>query len=117
MALWARLYDGNRANKIFKAYFKVPDSQVFAKCDTPLQIDGTIGVIAGIPEMLVQSHEDVIDLRPALPDEQMDGRFDGVCAHGSFKLDVKRQNKGFLKWKFYPKQEIRATSIPEINLK
>ena len=87
MALWARLYDGNRANKIFKGYIKEQAyPQLFAKCYTPMQIDGTMGVTAGITEMLVQSHEGVIDLLPALPDEWDNGKFMGVCSRGGFEL-------------------------------
>jgi len=94
MALWARLYDGNRANKIFKGYIQEQCyPQLFAKCGKPLQIDGTMGVAAGITEMLVQSHEGSIDLLPALPDEWSEGRFDGVCARGGFELDFKWKNK------------------------
>jgi alpha-L-fucosidase 2 len=89
MALWARLYDGNRAEKIFKGYIKEQAyPQLFAKCFTPLQIDGTQGVAAGITEMLMQSHEGVIDLLPALPDQWKEGRFDGLCARGAFELDM-----------------------------
>ncbi len=89
MALWARLFDGNRANSIFKGYIKEQCySQLFARCGTPLQIDGTLGSAAGITEMLVQSHEGVIDVLPALPDEWSEGRFDGVCARGGFELDM-----------------------------
>lgn len=87
MALWARLYDGNRASQIFKGYIGEQSyPQLFAKCFTPLQIDGTQGVAAGITEMLIQSHEGVIDLLPALPDEWSEGAFDGVCARGGFEL-------------------------------
>jgi alpha-L-fucosidase 2 len=94
MALWARLYDGNRANKIFKGYIQEQCyPQLFAKCGKPLQIDGTMGVAAGITEMLVQSHEGIIDLLPALPDEWVNGRFDGVCARGGFELNMKWDNK------------------------
>jgi alpha-L-fucosidase 2 len=89
MALWARLYDGQRALKIFKGYIKEQAyPQLFAKCYTPLQVDGTFGVTAGITEMLMHSHEGVIDLLPALPESWSDGRFDGVCARGAFELDI-----------------------------
>jgi alpha-L-fucosidase 2 len=90
MALWARLYDGERANKIFKGYIKDQAyPQLFAKCFTPLQVDGSLGVSAGITEMLMQSHEGVIDVLPALPKEWSTGRFRGVCARGAFELDMK----------------------------
>ncbi len=89
MALWARLYDGNRANSIFKGYIKEQAyPQLFAKCFTPLQVDGSLGVTAGITEMLMQSHEGVIDLLPALPTEWGSGTFRGVCARGAFELDM-----------------------------
>jgi alpha-L-fucosidase 2 len=90
MSLWARLYDGDRANQIFKGYIKEQAyPQLFAKCFTPLQVDGSLGVAAGITEMLMQSHEGVIDLLPALPKEWSAGRFKGVCARGAFELDIK----------------------------
>ena len=89
MALWARLYDGNRAAQIFKGYIKEQCyPQLFAKCFTPLQIDGTQGVAAGITEMLIQSHEGIIDLLPALPDDWSEGDFEGVCARGGFELNM-----------------------------
>jgi len=89
MALWARMYNGQRAHKIFKGYIKEQAYlQMFAKCYTPLQVDGTFGVTAGITEMLMQSHEGLIDLLPALPDTWGKGRFDGVCARGAFELDM-----------------------------
>jgi alpha-L-fucosidase 2 len=39
--------------------------------------------------MLMQSHEGVIDLLPALPKEWVTGSFKGVCARGAFQLDMK----------------------------
>ena len=90
MSLWARLYDGDRAHKIFKGYIKEQAyPQLFAKCFTPLQVDGSLGLAAGITEMLMQSHEGVIDLLPALPSEWSAGRFNGVCARGAFELDMR----------------------------
>jgi alpha-L-fucosidase 2 len=94
MALWARLYDGNRAGQIFKGYIEEQCyPQLFAKCFTPLQIDGTQGVAAGITEMLIQSHEGVIDLLPALPDQWSEGAFKGVCVRGGFELEMTWSSK------------------------
>jgi alpha-L-fucosidase 2 len=49
-------------------------------------------VAAGITEMLMQSHEGVIDLLPAPPKEWSEGRFKGVCARGAFELDMQWSN-------------------------
>ena len=98
MALWARLYDGNRAAQIFKGYIKEQCyPQLFAKCYTPLQIDGTQGVAAGITEMLIQSHEGVIDLLPALPDDWSEGDFSGICARGGFELKMQWEDQEITK--------------------
>ena len=89
MALWARLLDGEKANSIYKSYLQEQCYlSLFAKCNTPLQVDGTLGVTAAISEMLVQSHEDGIELLPALPNEWDSGRFKGVCTRGAFELDM-----------------------------
>lgn len=93
MALWARLYDGDRANEIYKGYLKEQCyPSLFAKCYTPLQVDGSLGVTAGISEMLVQSHEGIIDLLPALPTEWDSGEFYGVRTRGGFELNLQWEN-------------------------
>jgi len=94
MALWARLGDGNRANKIFKNYLNEQScSQLFALCGKSLQVDGSLGMTAAITEMLMQSQDGVIDLLPALPDEWPSGEFRGVRTRGGFELHLQWASK------------------------
>lgn len=118
MALWARLNDGNRANNIFKGYLNDQAyPQLFAKCYTPLQVDGSFGVTAGITEMLIQSHEGVIDLLPALPDEWNEGSFTGVCARGAFEISMEWKNKKISRLTVLSKAGEKCTINPGLPVK
>ncbi len=95
VCLWARMKDGNHALKILKGYYKDEShAQLLSGRGRVMQIDGTMGVAAGISEMLIQSQDDKIELLPALPTEWSDGEVKGMCTRGAFVIDMKwMQNK------------------------
>lgn len=93
LCLWARLYDGERCNKIFKSYVKEQCyPQFLAKGGNVMQVDATFGSAAGIAEMVLQSNEDYIDLLPATPAEWASGNIKGLCARNGFEVSLNWNN-------------------------
>jgi alpha-L-fucosidase 2 len=80
------------ADKALEAYQKIIADRTFPNLLTwqpPFQVDGTFGALAGVVEMLLQSHEDVVELLPALPDDWDEGSYTGLVARGNFVVDIK----------------------------
>lgn len=90
VCLWARMKDGNHALKILKGYYNDEShAQLLSGRGKVMQIDGTMGVAAGISEMLIQSQDDKIELLPALPTEWSEGEVKGMCTRGAFTINMK----------------------------
>ena len=54
----------------------------------PFQIDGNYGLMAGILEMLVQSHGGFIRILPALPEQWREGSCRGIRCRGGLAVDL-----------------------------
>ncbi len=101
----ARALNGDYASQMLEQLFTTRTSPNMFDQHPNFQIDGNYGATSGIIEMLVQSHDEAIDILPALPDKWAKGSIKGINTREDAIIDITWENNQPTEAKVYAKAD------------
>lgn len=88
----ARTKESEKAHELLERFIRVHLMPNLWATGSLFQIDGNFGCMAGMAEMLLQSHEGYIEPLAALPDAWDNGEYNGLVARGNFEISAAWEN-------------------------
>jgi alpha-L-fucosidase 2 len=125
--LMARLGDGNMARDLIGSMARYSGLPNLLSCCNlrrapklmedakPMQIDGNLGTVQAVIEMLLQSHDGEIAILPALPESWQKGSFRGLVARGNVVVDAWWENGQLTRARLTPRVDGDVVIAVESN--